>query len=108
MGIRVTVYRPADRLGDCTLGGVSSRAAFLTITNVDGPFEPTEDAPAALLVAGRVSYVARIVPADAGDRWTAFGGNYAGSSEARFSDAVSALTGLPFHGVVAVHDRIEA
>lgn len=33
--------------------------------------------------------------------------NYAATSDSRFADLVSQLTGHPFYGAVAIHDRIE-
>ena len=121
MGLTVSIYRAAraDRSGDrlklddvdCTNGGVSSRVARLTLTNVDGPFEPNPDAPAALLIKGNMAGAVRIVPqgpeGEVIPGWLMFGGNYAGSSDSRFHEAVERLGGPRFGGPVAIHDRIE-
>ena len=121
MGLHVSIYRraPADQPGDmlkldsvdCTNGGVSSKVARLTLVNVDGPFNPTPDAPAAYLVKGNVRGAVKIVPAtETGDmdtRWLMFGGNYAGTCDSRFNEAVETLGGPRFGGPVAVHDRYE-
>jgi hypothetical protein len=118
----VTVYRDAGSTYDCTAGGISSRATRLCLVNVDGPFEPSTDRPAAFLLRhapfGHVDgkRMVRIVPAVrdlSGDwtpepRWTMFGGNYAGCSDSRFSEKIEEfLEGARFHGAVAIHDRIE-
>jgi hypothetical protein len=120
MGLRVSVYRNAERglQGDFTNGGISGKYGSLTLVNVSGPSEPTDDAPAAMLVHGNLG-TAIIVPAiwSEGTReWqeqpsqTAegparmFGGNYAGTSDSRFHEAVRRLIGQS-HVAVAIHDR---
>ena len=105
MGLRINVYRDADGV-DCTAGGVSSRYSSLTVVNVEGPVEPNECAPAVKLVKGALGSV-RLVPVEAGDRHTMFGGNYGSTSDSRFSSAVERILGHRFYGAVAIHDRIE-
>lgn len=121
MGLIVSIYRraAADKPGDmlkldavdCTNGGVSSKVAQLTLINVGGPFNPSPDAPAAYLVKGNVPGAVKIVPANAegamDTRWLMFGGNYAGTSDSRFNEAVERLGGPRYGGPVAVHDRYE-
>ena len=106
MGLIVNVFR-ANR-ADCTNGGISSKFDSLCIVNIDGPFEPSERNPAAILVNG--SYGSKhIRPAKlvAGewiadrDKWYMAGGNFAATSDSRFSDAVG------FYGAVSIHDRTE-
>ncbi|MCA1571177.1 MAG: SWIM zinc finger domain-containing protein [Chloroflexi bacterium] len=48
MGIRAEIYKSAN-FADCSNGGVSSFFDTVTIVNIDGPFEPTDDAPPVLL-----------------------------------------------------------
>ena len=106
MGILVTVYRAADR-SDCSNNGATARHSSLTITNVDGPFEPSADAPAARLVAGNVPGTCKIVPDEIpAGTWSMFGGNYAGTSDSRFCSAVRDFGGNP-SGIAPVHDRVE-
>lgn len=114
MGLIVNIYRGNHR--DCTNGGISSKVRGLCIVNIKGPFEPTELNPAALLVGHpTIKGIARIVPAvwiDVPGAWyelngTMAGGNYAATSDSRFTGAVEAITGHPFYGAVSVHDRIE-
>lgn len=104
MGLIVNVYRTEGY--DCTNNGVSKFANRLTLTNVDGPFEPTAAAPAAKLVKTRFGNVV-IVPDAVADKWTMFGGNIAHTSDSRFDEAVRALTGYPHGFAVNIHDRVE-
>jgi hypothetical protein len=106
MGLIISVYRPAD-LGDCTLNGVSGQFASLTLINVDGPFDPTPEHPAAWLVRGNLPYTVKIVVVDpaTATRRPMFGGNYGGTSDSRFNDAVKSITGHP--GLAPIHDRYE-
>jgi hypothetical protein len=116
MGIQVSIYKQVpygnDFLDDidCTLGGESSYAKGFTVINCDGPFEPNEDYPAAELVmaepiGGRK--ILRLIPESKKGKWTMFGGNYAGTSDSRFSELCDRLLGGSFYGAVAVHDRVE-
>ena len=115
MGMLVSVYKTsygAEPFGDvdCTAGGISSKSNMLCVTNVDGPFEPSEDRPAAVLVMAEPiggMKILRIEPEDAGKKWTCFGGNYAATSDSRFTKKCEELLGVTFHGAVAIHDRIE-
>lgn len=105
MGLHVDIYK--CNLGDCTNGGISSKAHELCLVNVPGPFEPNKKIPAALLVEGNLKNSAKIVPLKETrkGRWFMFGGNFAYSSDARFNDAVEKLQGT--RGPVAIHDRTE-
>jgi hypothetical protein len=104
MGLIITVYRDANDSYDCTKNGVSKRFSRLCVTNVDGPFDPSEDCPPVKLVENPFNTVA-IVPDELSDKATTFGGNYAATSDSRFGDAIKKITGTEFHGAVAIHDR---
>lgn len=104
MGLRIYVYR--DAFGDCTNGGISSRANQLTLVNVSGPSEPDDTAPAAILES-HVRGCLRIVPADTGGRWYMAGGNFGASHDSRFPEACARLLGHGFYGAVSIHDRTE-
>jgi hypothetical protein len=114
MGLHVRVYRDA-RGEDCTIGGVSSQADDLCVVNIPGQFEPSDKAPAVLLVEGNAPGTLRIFPAvtnGAGEwvrdsRWLMMGGNYAATSDSRFSEACEKMLGDPFYGAVPIHDRCE-
>ena len=116
MGIHVNIYQQAREedtwLGkiDCTMGGEPSYAKGFTVVNAEGPFEPCEDYPAAELVmaepiGGRK--ILRLIPVSKKGKWTMFGGNYASTSDSRFSRLCDQLLGGSFYGAVAVHDRVE-
>jgi hypothetical protein len=107
MGMMVNVYR--NPLGDCTNGGISADAKYLTLTNVDGPFEPNKLAPAAVLEQ-HVPGCLRIVPPEGARSRGIYmsGGNYAATSDSRFSEACERLLGHCFYGAVSIHDRTES
>lgn len=121
MGLHVYILRSSHHgKHDCTNGGISANTDCLTLVNVDGPFQPNIDAPAAMLVSHNVfgdhNPMARIVPAvDDGNggwkvdpRWAMFGGNYAATSDSRFWEAVRRLNdGRYANGAIPIHDRYE-
>lgn len=113
MGMIVSVYRGAH--GDCTNGGISAKADKLCIVNVEGPFKPTDEMPAAMLDKSRHGVI-RIVPVvwnpehqhwQPCPKWYMNGGNFAATSDSRFREAVEKLGGTPAMGV-PVFDRHEA
>ena len=112
MGMIVSVYRSDTGNHDCTAGGMTNSKTGvnqLCVINIDGPFKPTDDTPAAALEVGPFGS-ARIVPATprwqrAGNRM--FGGNFAYTSDSRFDAAVEEITGGKSGGPVAIHDRYE-
>lgn len=111
MPLAVYVYRQANSRTD--------GPASVTVVNVEGPFEPTDDAPPFLLdtrnpTPASIREYARLVPAEMDAElgtWRAkrvpgaagpmFGGSYAGATDGRFRKA------LGFYGAVAIHDRYE-
>jgi hypothetical protein len=116
-GLTVSVFRNAGP--DCSLGGLTVDHRDLTVVNVDGPFGPTDDRPAVMLIQGpganHHGSNPILVPAvknEAGDwqpapGWWMFGGNYAATSDSRFGEAIAKLGGT--RGMAPkVHDRIEA
>ena len=107
MGILVYVYRSA-RGWDCTNGGESAKFTEFTVTNAQGPFQPSASAPAAILEEGPMGSV-RLVPQSVKDtgKHYMFGGNYAASSDSRFSEAVQKILNHRFYGAIAIHDRVE-
>lgn len=103
MGLRISIYRDDY---DSKLNVFHGKRQ-VTLVNVSGPFEPTEDAPAAVLVAGYVGKQAIIIPADEyKDGAQMFGGTFGSTSDSRFSEAVKELCGTS-HFAVAIHDRRE-
>ena len=105
MGMIVQVYK--SPLGDCTNGGISGMVTSLCLTNVAGPFDPGPDRPAARLAKRRHGNVV-IYPEGLGDDGgSMFGGNFAYSSDGRFTEAVRRLAGIEYGFPVAIHDRVE-
>jgi hypothetical protein len=108
MGIHVNIYKSGNY--DCTNGGESSYAKGFCVTNAEGPFEPCEEYPAAELVMAEPiggQKILRLIPVSKKDKWTMFGGNYAATSDSRFSRLADRLLGSNFFGAVAVFDRVE-
>jgi hypothetical protein len=113
-GLIVSVFRDGD--SDFSRGGVSADHTQLTVVNIAGPFGPIDDRPAVMLIQGPGSgpnpVIVPAVLSDAGawkpaPGWWMFGGNYAATSDSRFSEAITRLGGT--RGMaVKVHDRIEA
>lgn len=106
MGIVVSIMRDAT-MPDCSNNGVSARFNRLTITNVDGPFEPTADAPAAVIVKRRYVGNVVIVPGEAVGRANMFGGCVAYCSDDRFAAKLRELSGYEYNFPVNIHDRVE-
>ena len=106
MGILVYVARTT--LGDCTAGGISSTNDTLCVENINGPFNKDQNGPALYLTKGFQGTVKLITQRelDTGNVGM-FGGNFASSSDSRFSKAVEKVIGQRFHGAVAIHDRFE-
>ena len=98
MGLRVSIYRSQY---DCDLN-VFYGKTHVTITNVDGPFTPSEDSPGGRVVQHVGNWV--IVPDDdyteeLGPQMA--GGTYATTSDSRWSEKVG------LYGAVPIHDRRE-
>jgi hypothetical protein len=109
-GLRIRVLRNAAWGDcDCTLNGISHQHHTLTLVGegIEGPFEPSEDAPAVRLVrremvlrSGKRGEYLHIEPVDAkyhGGQWLMAGGNFAWSSDSRF----------PSDYPISIHDRYE-
>lgn len=105
MGLIVSILKPAG--SNCSAGGVSARYENLTLVNVDGPFEPTADRPAAYLKGGNLPGTAIVVPEENTGKWSMMGGCYVATSDSRFGDAVEKIIGARFYGAVPLHDRVE-
>ena len=111
MGLLVSVYRDSNGI-DCTNGGVSSTdIKGLCLINVSGPFNPSDDYPAAVLVVRHFWFgsVLSIVPEENFKGQHMFGGNYASSSDSRFGEAGRNMLEQPeaFIGAIPIHDRYE-
>lgn len=114
MGMIVSVFK--NPLGDCTNGGISSNVTRLCIVNIEGPFDPSDDMPAAILAPNQVGNPV-IKPAfcamhkegqpwEVAQGWFMMGGNFAYTSDSRFNEAVTKYC-PNFYGAVPIHDRQE-
>ena len=110
MGLRLNVYRAKDDSG-WPSDDVSGAVDHITVINVEGPFEPSDAAPAYMLERHHYFLTAPVLsPVDLATGQSRGGmasGNYAGKGDRRWSDAVSAITGTRFWDLVAIHDRCE-
>jgi hypothetical protein len=130
-GLPVYVLRSV--LGDCTAHGVSSdHDRLLVVGTLRGEdkqvtalpeesrvFAATDSMPAVAIREGNVPGSVVIVPVResplglveygyrALDEWVMFGGNYGGGSDSRLNRVIEKMLGHPFHGALAIHDRIE-
>lgn len=104
----VSVYRSSS-LGDCTNGGVSARYDDLLVLCDDGYITVDLENPPKNLVEvvhrnmwGRDLYHIEPYAAAKGAGWM-MGGNYAATSDSRFSKLCGGQ-----YGAVAIHDRDES
>jgi hypothetical protein len=107
MGLSAYVFD--SPLGNCSNKGLSSKFKKVTIVNVEGPFEPSPEAPAVKLMK-RVTGNLICMPVELIDsgKWVMFGGAYICSTDSRFSEAVQKLSGYDHGFPVALHDRVES
>lgn len=97
MGLLVFVHRPAG-FPDGTNDGISGRHTKLCVVNVEGPFEPSDDIPAAIVKpspTGR-TWVIEPVEKPEGMVGPMHGGNLADATDSRWT-----------YGAVRIHDRFE-
>lgn len=120
MGLLVQIYRSAD-LGDCTAGGISSKARGLVVVNCPGVHEPSDQYPAALLTRPEHPILVPAEPAVRADGELAWvptrrqnmvgpmhGGNLADSGDARWKRFLREYHGGPvLLTAVPIHDRFE-
>lgn len=106
MGLNVHICR--DAFCDPSENRLSQRFDSFCITNLSGPHDPTEKSPAAVLVRQETGNVV-VVPQEMLDsrRWFTSGGNYAYTSDQRFTNAVEVMSGYPYAFPVAIHDSVE-
>jgi hypothetical protein len=104
-GIRADIYR-ARTNNDGSNGGLSSRVDQVTIIDgrIDGPFEPSDDAPAVRLVErmlnGAPYYHLEPFDRPEGKLGPMMGGTYVATPDSR-------LRRIAPSGVLPLHDRFE-
>ena len=81
----------------------------LTITNIDGPFNPSEDAPAAILKNGLFgSVIAVLEDSPEGMVGPMAGGAFITTSDSRFSNKLRELGLTNTYVAIPLHDRFES
>lgn len=121
MGICAYIYRTGTcrgqemglmKVDDFTNAGWSSGHGFdrVCVVNAEGPFDPSDDCPAVMLVPHRTLkgaiHAVSLHHHETGQH-TMMGGNYLASSDSRFWELCERLGASRFHGAVAIHDRVE-
>lgn len=104
----LTVYsHPSYR--KCANGGWTQEHDSLYVACPDGNWEVEESDPALFdLKAGPLGTL-HLRPRNGGEGvGPMIGGSYAGTSDSRFREMCGKLSGHPWHGAVAVHDRYES
>lgn len=93
----------------CANGGWTQEHDGLYVACESGPCEVEAGDPALFdLVAGPLGTL-RLRPRNGGEGvGPMMGGSYAGTCDSRFSEMCGKLSGHPWHGAVAVHDRYES
>lgn len=106
--LRLTVYSNPD-YRRCANGGWTQEHDELFVACHEGPFDVDEDDPALFVLKASPYGTIRLEPRNGGKGvGPMMGGSYAGTSDSRFSRMAEKLTGCPWHGAVAVHDRYES
>jgi hypothetical protein len=98
MGLRISIMRDDYD----SSANVFHGRKHLTLVNVPGPSEPTDDAPAAVITsrAGNKVITPEVGPVDCAGPM--FGGTFGHSSDSRFSKAAG------IYGALPIHDRYES
>ena len=109
MGILASIYEDKE-IGNCSAGGISSKASTVCVVNIDGPFEPNEKHPGVEIIAhpAGLDYGPIAVPVDKPEGCVGpmAGGAYIGTSDSRFSAKMKSL-GAGYADIVRLHDRFE-
>lgn len=105
MGLRVSIIGSGTNHSN---GGVSSQASHLTILNIGGPFQPSDDAPAAEIKTN-VFGSAIVVPYHQPDGVVGpmAGGDYVVSSDSRWEEKLREMGQANSYVAIPLHDRFE-
>ena len=102
MGLHVSI------IGKAFENGKGRWISELTITNIDGPFKPSETAPAAILKNGRFgSVIAVLEDSPEGMVGPMAGGAFITTSDSRFSNKLRDLGLTNTYVAIPLHDRFE-
>lgn len=102
MGMLVFVYR--NTLGDTTNNGTSCKFNELVVENGEGPFDA--DSGNGMVLELSPQGLPRLVPSALVGKNAMAGGNYAGTSDSRWTRQLTKLCGYN-PGVVPIYDRVE-
>lgn len=98
MGLIVDIFRCSNY--DSKLNAFYGKSS-VTVVNIPGPFNPSEDAPAARLATNAYgNFIIKPVEKMEHKHYM-FGGTFAHASDSRFSESVK------IYGAVPIHDRCE-
>ena len=111
MGLLINIYKHNGR--DYSASGLTAFANELCVVNAEGPFNPSDKAPAVLLVSGPMGepvlkpavMVDGLWQSETG--WFMFGGCYGATSDSRFGEAMRDLFGHAPYAAIPIHDRQE-
>ena len=105
MGLNIDVYRNGS---DSTNGGASANCKSICVVNIPGPFKPDHNKPAFKLVEGNLgTAVLKPLYEPKNMMGPCMGGNYGGTSDSRFGEAVEKILGHGFYGAIPIHDRFD-
>lgn len=107
-GLLISIFKN-PMYAKCSNGGISETndQALVIGPGIPEIFEAHERP--VLKLESHVKGIARLVPIEkpSGRAGPMMGGAFGHTSDSRFSEAVSALTGSRFYGAVPIHDRFE-
>ena len=107
--LRLSIYKN-PLYAKCSNGGWTEGHDELYVACPKGPCEVEADDPSLFVLRRNPFGTVRLEPNNAPEGCVGpmAGGSFAGTSDNRFSEMCERLTGHPWHGAVAVHDRFEA
>ena len=99
MGLVISIFRDSYD----SSANVFYSKRDITLTNVEGPFQPNENAPAAKLTTNALGNFIIVPDDDYSEKEgpQMFGGTYGATSDSRFSSATKT------YGAIPIHDRRE-
>lgn len=98
-----------ERVRKCANGGWTEEHDRLYVACPEGIWDVDESDPALFDLALGPFGTIHLRPRNGGEGvGPMMGGSYAGTSDSRFTRMCEELTGYPWHGAVAVHDRYES
>jgi len=110
MGLLINVYKHAGR--DYSNSGLTAFANELCIVNTEGPFSPSDKAPAVMLVAGAFGDPILKPAAKVNGQWVVrtgwfmASGCFGATCDSRFGEAIRIL-GRDMYAALPIHDRME-